>query len=148
LNEGEEARHGQQAGADGSPGTEVQAFLQGLKHSRKDAVEAVREVISFGFWFGDDSFSEPAFYAYTAPEPDGLAGEPLQPDAGQWVARNGSHLAVLRYDDARAGDDPRATVLDFYESAYQAGARLAGWDIQRLACPGGITDPALGWHQS
>jgi hypothetical protein len=55
---------------------------------------------------------------------------------------------VLRYDDARAGDDPRATVLDFYESAYQAGARLAGWDIQRLACPGGITDPALGWHQS
>jgi hypothetical protein len=107
-----------------------------------------REVISFGFWFGDDRFPEPAFYAYTAPEPDGLAGEPLQPDAGHWVARSGSHLAVLRYDDARAADDPRATVLDFYESAYQAGARLAGWDIQRLACPGGITDPALGWHQS
>jgi hypothetical protein len=32
-------------GADGNPGTEVQAFLQGLKHSRKDAVEAVREII-------------------------------------------------------------------------------------------------------
>jgi hypothetical protein len=107
-----------------------------------------REVISFGFWFGDDSFPEPAFYAYTAPEPDGLAGEPLQPDAGQWIARSGSHLAVLRYDDARATSDPRASVLDFYESAYQAGARLAGWDIQRLACPAGITDPALGWHRS
>ena len=26
-----------------------------------------REVISFGFWFGDDRFPEPAFYAYTAP---------------------------------------------------------------------------------
>jgi hypothetical protein len=26
-----------------------------------------REVISFGFWFGDDRFAEPAFYAYTAP---------------------------------------------------------------------------------
>jgi hypothetical protein len=37
----------------------------------------------------------------------------------------------------------RATVLDFYESAYQPGARLAGWDIRRLACPGGITDPVL-----
>jgi hypothetical protein len=36
-----------------------------------------REVISFGFWFGDDSFPEPAFYAYTAPEPTGLAGQPL-----------------------------------------------------------------------
>jgi hypothetical protein len=32
-------------GADGNPGTEVQAFLQGLKHSRKAAMEAVRETI-------------------------------------------------------------------------------------------------------
>jgi hypothetical protein len=38
-------------------------------------------------------------------------------------------------------------VLDFYESAYQAGAGLAGWDIQRLACPDGITDPHLRRHQ-
>ena len=83
-----------------------------------------REVISFGFWVGDDRIGEPAFYAYTAPEPDGLASEPLQPGIAWWDPRDGSHLAVLRYDDARASDDPRATVLDFYESAYQAGARL------------------------
>jgi hypothetical protein len=102
-----------------------------------------REVISFGFWFGDDRFPEPAFYAYTAPEPPGLASEPLRPPAAWWDARDGSHLAVLRYDDARDHPDPRAAVLDFYESAYQAGARLAGWDIQRLAAPGGITDPQL-----
>ena len=50
---------------------------------------------------------------------------------------------MLRYDDARAEADPRAAVLDFYESAYQAGARLAAWDVDRLACPGGITDPVL-----
>jgi len=102
-----------------------------------------REVISFGFWFGDDRFAEPAFYAYTAPEPAGLAVEPLWPAAAWWDPRNGSHLAVLRYDDARTEPDPRAAVLDFYESAYQAGARLAGWDVQRLASPGGITDPQL-----
>jgi Family of unknown function (DUF5996) len=102
-----------------------------------------REVVSFGFWFGDDRFGEPAFYAYTAPEPTGLAAEPLQPEAARWLRRNGGHLAVLRYDDARAEHDPRAGVLDFYESAYQAGARRAGWDVERLACPGGITDPSL-----
>jgi len=34
-------------------------------------------------------------------------------------------------------------VLGFYERAYQAGARLAGWDVGRLASPGGITDPVL-----
>jgi hypothetical protein len=102
-----------------------------------------REVLSFGFWFGDDRFAEPAFYAYTAPEPAGLADQPLEPEAAWWDRRDGSHLAVLRYDDGRATSDPRASVLDFYESAYQAGARLAGWDIGRLACPGGITDPVL-----
>jgi hypothetical protein len=106
-----------------------------------------REVISFGFWFGDDRFAEPAFYAYIAPEPAGLADQPLQPAAAWWDPRDGSHLAVLGYDDARATSDPRASVLGFYESAYQAGARLAGWDIGRLACPGGITDPNLRRHR-
>ncbi|MFI5681288.1 DUF5996 family protein [Streptomyces cellulosae] len=99
------------------------------------------EVISFGFWFGDDTFAEPAFYSYTAPEPAGLAEAPLSPASAQWVAVGDSHLAVLRYDVARAEADPRAVVLAFYESAYQAGAARAGWDIAALACPGGITDP-------
>jgi hypothetical protein len=102
-----------------------------------------REVISSGFWFGDDSVPEPAFYSYTAPEPPGLADQPLRPRAAWWMPRGGSHLAVLRYDDARAEPDPRASVLDFYEHAYRAGARLAGWDVERLACPGGITDPLV-----
>ncbi|MFI0710399.1 DUF5996 family protein [Streptomyces inhibens] len=100
-----------------------------------------REVISFGFWFGDDTFAQPAFYSYTAPEPAALAEEPLTPASARWVTRNGSHLAVLPYDEARAESDPRAAVLAFYASAYRAGAGRAGWDIDRLACPGGTTDP-------
>lgn len=100
-----------------------------------------REVISAGFWFGDDSFPDPAFYSYTAPAPEGLAQQTLRPDAARWLDRGGSPLAVLSYDDARTTADPRGTVLSFFESAYEAGARLAGWDADRLACPGGITDP-------
>ncbi|MCO6007048.1 DUF5996 family protein [Actinoallomurus purpureus] len=102
-----------------------------------------REVISFGFWFGDEAFPEPAFYSYTAPEPAGLDDEALSPASARWVSQRESHLAVLRYDDARAEADPRAAVLAFYESAYQAGARLAGWDIAGLSSPGGVTDPQL-----
>ena len=102
-----------------------------------------RDVVSFGFWFGDDNSPEPAFYSYTTPEPTGLVDEPLQPAAARWIERNGSHLALLRYDDVRTLPDPRAAVLDFYECAYQAGARRAGWDIARWACPGGVTDPLL-----
>ncbi|MEV0348420.1 DUF5996 family protein [Nonomuraea sp. NPDC050680] len=102
-----------------------------------------REVISSGFWFGDDAFSDPAFYSYTAPEPEGLDNEPLNPAAARWIEQRGGHLAVLRHADALAEADPRAAVLAFYDSAYQAGARRAGWDIARLACPGGVTDPEL-----
>lgn len=102
-----------------------------------------RDVISFGFWFGDVSFPEPAFYSYTAPEPTGLADEPLRPPAARWIERNGSHLAVLRYDDVRALPESRTAVLDFYDSAYQAGARHARWDIAHWACPGGVTDPHI-----
>lgn len=106
-----------------------------------------REVISFGFWFGDDTFPEPAFYSYTAPEPAHLAEEPLRPAAAQWLARDNGHLAVLRYDEVRTETDPRAAVLDFYESAYQAGARCAGWQIDSLACPDGVTDPQLRFRK-
>jgi hypothetical protein len=98
-----------------------------------------RELISFGFWFGDDSFPEPAFYSYTAPEPDGLASEPLRPAGAEWLARDTGHLAVYRYEDARAAGDVRAPVLAFYDSAYRAGATRAGWDIARYRAPGGAT---------
>jgi len=90
------------------------------------------EVISFGFWFGDDRVPAPAFYSYTAPEPAGLADEPLSPPAAKWAESNGAHLALLMYDDARSSDDRRKTILEFLESAYQAGAKRAGWDAKEL----------------
>jgi hypothetical protein len=100
-----------------------------------------REVISSGFWFGDETLREPAFYSYTAPEPDGLADEPLQPDAARWTELRGSHLALLTYAAARQFADPATAVLDFYGSAFRAGARRAGWDVDRDAATGGVTDP-------
>jgi hypothetical protein len=33
------------------------------------------------------------------------------------------------YEDARNAADPHATVLDFLESAYHAGAKLANWNV-------------------
>jgi hypothetical protein len=85
------------------------------------------EVISFGFWFGDDkTVPAPAFYSYTAPEPSGLADEPL-PAPATWAESNGAHLALLMYDDVRGAADPQAIVLEFFESAYQAGANRSGW---------------------
>ena len=88
------------------------------------------EVISFGFWFGDDkenSVAAPAFYSYTAPAPIGLAEEPLSPDTAFWTPDG---MALLMYANVRNAESPREMVLDFLESAYQAGAKRASWNIE------------------
>jgi hypothetical protein len=111
--------------------------------------EATRESYSFeqisaGFWFGDDKTTpHPTFYSYTWPEPEGIADEPLRPASAAWVPVGTSHNAYLAYDDVRATADPVGTALGFYQSAYEAGSKRAGWDARRLACWGGITDPLL-----
>ena len=87
------------------------------------------EVIAFGWWPGDDRTTPyPAFYSYTAPEPEGLRDEPLEPGAAAWREVGGGSLAVLPYDAVRESADPERALLAFYESAYRAGAARAGWD--------------------
>jgi hypothetical protein len=39
---------------------------------------------------------------------------------------------LLLYDDVRHAADPRATLLDFLQSTYAAGADLGGWDRRAL----------------
>jgi len=92
------------------------------------------EVIAFGFWPGDDRRTPyPAFYSYTAPEPDGLADRPLGVAQAEWQDTGAGSLAVLAYDAVRTGDDPAQTLLRFFEAAYVAGAESAGWDLPALA---------------
>jgi hypothetical protein len=88
------------------------------------------EVISFGFWAGDDITRQPAFYAYVYPEPDDLIRAPLLPSAASWRTDYGYTMAFLPYDMIRSERQPRETLLEFLESAYQACAGRAGWDIQ------------------
>jgi hypothetical protein len=86
------------------------------------------EVISFGFWPGDRNVREPAFYSYTAPEPEGLTEQPLSPPAASWAPEGGT--ALLLYEEVRNSDSPRETLLVFLQSAYEAGAKTAGWDME------------------
>jgi Family of unknown function (DUF5996) len=84
------------------------------------------ELISFGFWAGDDNLGDAAFYSYTAPEPAGLREQPLV--GGEWRDTGAGTLAILPHDAVRTAADPRTTLLAFLQSAYEAGARSAGWD--------------------
>jgi hypothetical protein len=98
------------------------------------------EAISFGFWPGDQNTQRAAFYSYTAPEPEGLTGRPLA-EGAEWTAAGPGSLALLPYDTVRAAADPRATLLAFLESAYEAGTAAAGWPADELRsswCPPGV----------
>jgi hypothetical protein len=47
-------------------------------------------------------------------------------------------MAILPYETVRTARDPRTTLLAFCQSAYEAGARLAGWDVTSFTstwCP-------------
>lgn len=102
------------------------------------------ETIAFGFWPGDDEVPYPAYYSYTAPAPDGLADQSLEPAEAVWDADAGT--ARLPYDVVRIADDPRSTLLDFFQSAYLAGAGTAGWDILDLATRAAPRDTSSGTH--
>lgn len=84
------------------------------------------EVISCGFWPGGRQFKEAAFYSYTAPAPAGLDKQPVLPQAGHWDNQMGEF--ILKYNDVRISKSPERAILDFCQSTYEAGAKLAQWD--------------------
>jgi len=88
------------------------------------------EVIGCGFWPGDRRYPHAAFYCYTAPRPAGLENETVRPDAGHWDPQLGEF--ILNYDDVRTAAAPARAILDFCQSAYEAGAKLAQWDRKEL----------------
>src|SRR5262249_35059339 len=96
------------------------------------------EVVSFGFWAGDRNVPAPNYYSYTAPEPPRLSETPLRPEGAAWHAQGWGSMALFPYEAARTAEDPRAAVLAFLQSAYEAGAGAAGWDLADLEsswCP-------------
>lgn len=85
------------------------------------------EVISAGFWAGDENVREAAFYAYTFPSPRDLEKETLKPEGAFWDMSSGSPMAMLMYNEIRQMEDPKKAVLDFLQSSYESGAKLSLW---------------------
>jgi hypothetical protein len=88
------------------------------------------ECISVGFWPGGGEVTGPAFYAYAAPEPPELGGQPVRPAGGSYQSK--LHEFLLMYDEVRRAASPGGEILDFAQSTYEAGAKLAGWDRASL----------------
>ncbi|MBA2306255.1 MAG: hypothetical protein H0W08_27000 [Acidobacteria bacterium] len=92
------------------------------------------EVISHGFWPGNEQLPEAIFYSYAAPVPPGLSTARVSPDAAYYLDAMGEF--VLPYEAVRTAADPERAILDFMNSTYEQAAALAHWDRASLERPG------------
>jgi len=88
------------------------------------------EVSSVGFWPGSGDVKDAAFYSYTAPEPHGFKNAPVLPNAARYEKPPGEFL--LMYEDLRNAESPTASLLEFCQSTYEAGANLGNWERDAL----------------
>ena len=83
------------------------------------------EQICAGFWPGDQAFRQPAFFAYTFPQPAGIEAVSVRPSGATWNSEIDEF--ILPYETMRLAGDPRRALLDFLESTYDAGATRLSW---------------------
>ena len=88
------------------------------------------EVSSVGFWPGGGDVEGAAFYSYMAPEPQRFRECPVRPQKAFYHPQLNEFL--LMYEDVRGASSPSSALLEFCQSTYEAGARLANWDRKSL----------------
>ncbi|MCD6042559.1 MAG: hypothetical protein K0R40_2162 [Burkholderiales bacterium] len=86
------------------------------------------EVISAGFWAGSDPHPQAAFYSYAYPEPAGFAQARVRPAAAHYDTA--LREFILPYETVRQSASPDDTLLEFLQSTYDAGAKLAAWPAE------------------
>ena len=110
--------------------------FSGRRAPEKPGADAVtreaysHECISAGFWPGGGTVKGPAFYSYSAPAASGYAACPVRPASAFYDPGLGEFL--LLYEDVRTAESPRAVLLDFLQSTYEAGANTGKWDRAAL----------------
>jgi Family of unknown function (DUF5996) len=92
------------------------------------------EVSSAGFWpgGGGGAIDYPAYYSYAYPAPEGFASALVRPAQAFFSKELGEF--ILPYDAVRTAAEPRAALLDFLQSTYDAAADLGKWDRKALEC--------------
>lgn len=94
------------------------------------------QVSSAGFWPGGGGIEDAAFYSYAYPVPEGFKDQPVLPKAAYF--HEGLGEFILPYEAVRTASDPDATLLEFFQSTYDAAATLGDWDRANLECHPGV----------
>ena len=88
------------------------------------------EESSAGFWPGGATATEPIFYSYAYPEPDGFRVAKVAPAAARFDETLGEF--VLPYEAVRRSAGPEAELMAFLQSSYDMAADLLLWDRAAL----------------
>jgi hypothetical protein len=96
------------------------------------------EASSSGYWPG--AASEGMFYSYAYPEPEGfkdrsIVGASYDETWGEFM---------IDYADVRKASDPDASLLEFFQSTYEAAADLGNWNRKELERDPRVIETRLG----
>lgn len=82
--------------------------------------------IEVGFSCSNEKYPYPSFFAFSYPSPAGLELEKIKPEGVKWVPEINEF--ILDYEQLRKSKNPESDLLLFFESYYQAVAKLDQWD--------------------
>ncbi|HJQ12359.1 MAG TPA: DUF5996 family protein [Gemmatimonadaceae bacterium] len=104
------------------------------------------ECISAGWWPGNvgGPVAEPAFYAYSYPEPPGCDAASVGPEGAYYHPQ--MREWILPYEAVRNAPEPEHALQQFLETTYGAAAQLAKWDRAKLERPPGWVAPRSAAH--
>lgn len=88
------------------------------------------EVMSVGFWPGNDATPFAAFYSYIYPAPDGFKEAAIKPNTAFFHKDLGEF--ILKYEDVQKAENPSEVLLEFLRSSYDHAAELANWDKEKF----------------
>ena len=119
-------------------GREAPLHPGGIPHLPDEITQEAysHEVSSAGFWPGGGGIDEPCFYSYAYPTPEGFSQAGVAPESAAWNSGLGEFL--LSYEAVRQSPDPRAALLAFLQSTYDAAADSGNWPRQSLDCDTGL----------
>lgn len=89
-----------------------------------------QEVYSCGFWPGSEAVPFAAVYSYIYPAPEGFGSALIKPENAYWDNEMGEF--ILAYKDVQRAENPSGYLMQFLDSTYEAAAKLANWDREKL----------------
>jgi hypothetical protein len=95
--------------------------------------------VEVGWWPGDPSHPQAAFFAFAHPAPAGFADATLSPAEARWDGQLGEY--VLDWEDVRNSADPHAYALEFARSAFSHACEVCEWDRELAATAQGLPPP-------